>query len=400
MSTGGEKQKRPERRAQDQARATVLVMGDLPDGWERRLSEGHRIVQTFEHKACLQIAEEESPEAIVIGDASGDPGVLIEILSRGTTARIPLIVVAGDLEPDDRQITLERGAFDVISSRASADDLIDLLQRAFGTPDRLREFHEETDLDDVTGLPGRVSLLARIEEEAAGLATGKRVFSVIAIEPDDLDALVGRLGADAGREMMIQMARGLEVATRATDGLFIESERRFAVVLPDSDVDAAVLVADRARDLFRAYGYEAGPTVTLEPPGPGWRSSAGIAEVTALQGAAGALDRAMAALASARSAGGDLVWRAASGETGPEPELASSLTEREWAVLAHLARRKTEQEIANRLGIRTGTVRSHKARIRRKLNVSPHSRLSDFAQENFSSLVERAGLDAEKLSEL
>ena len=58
-------------------------------------------------------------------------------------------------------------------------------------------------------------------------------------------------------------------------------------------------------------------------------------------------------------------------------------------MLAHLADRESEQEIAAKLGIRAGTVKSHKARIRRKLNVSPNLRLSDFARENLAKLVKR-----------
>ena len=34
-------------------------------------------------------------------------------------------------------------------------------------------------------------------------------------------------------------------------------------------------------------------------------------------------------------------------------------------------------------------MRSHKARIRRKLNVSPNLRLSDFARENLAKLIKR-----------
>jgi DNA-binding CsgD family transcriptional regulator len=69
--------------------------------------------------------------------------------------------------------------------------------------------------------------------------------------------------------------------------------------------------------------------------------------------------------------------------------LSEELTLREWDVLAHLAQRRTEQEIAGVLGISAGTVRSHKARIRRKLHVSPDARLADFVRENFRDLSDR-----------
>jgi DNA-binding NarL/FixJ family response regulator len=76
--------------------------------------------------------------------------------------------------------------------------------------------------------------------------------------------------------------------------------------------------------------------------------------------------------------------------------LSEDLTDREWDVLINLSHRRTEHEIARRLGISRGTVRSHKARIRRKLQVSPEIRLTDFVRANFQDLIHRqpAAVDA------
>ncbi len=71
--------------------------------------------------------------------------------------------------------------------------------------------------------------------------------------------------------------------------------------------------------------------------------------------------------------------------------LADQLTEREWSVLVALANRRTEQDIARRLGIAPGTVRSHKARIRRKLHVPPDMRLGEFVRTNLRDLIARIG---------
>jgi DNA-binding NarL/FixJ family response regulator len=58
-------------------------------------------------------------------------------------------------------------------------------------------------------------------------------------------------------------------------------------------------------------------------------------------------------------------------------------------VLIHLSHRRTEHEIARRLGITRGTVRSHKARIRRKLHVAQDIRLAEFVRSNFRDLLQR-----------
>ena len=104
------------------------------------------------------------------------------------------------------------------------------------------------------------------------------------------------------------------------------------------------------------------------------------------------------ALVRAKESGGGRTWRADDPRRhGLNPvALSEDLTEREWDVLVHLSHRRTEQEIARRLGISRGTVRSHKARIRRKLHVSPDMRLSDFVRTNFRDLVNRLPADITK----
>ena len=79
--------------------------------------------------------------------------------------------------------------------------------------------------------------------------------------------------------------------------------------------------------------------------------------------------------------------------------LAEDLTEREWSLLGLLANHRTEQEIAGTMGIRPGTVRSHKARIRRKLQVDPDVRLTEYVKVNFRDLVVQLDVTNERLED-
>jgi len=103
------------------------------------------------------------------------------------------------------------------------------------------------------------------------------------------------------------------------------------------------------------------------------------------------VSKAELALFRAKESGGGRSWRA------DDPRrhalnplsLAEELTNREWEILYQLSHRRTEQEIAHKLGITRGTVRSHKARIRRKLHVAPDVRLAEFVKINFKGLMNR-----------
>jgi DNA-binding CsgD family transcriptional regulator len=61
----------------------------------------------------------------------------------------------------------------------------------------------------------------------------------------------------------------------------------------------------------------------------------------------------------------------------------------------HVAQRKDEMEIANLMGISKGTVRSHKARIRRKLSLEPKVKLAAFARDHYRELVEHRDASAD-----
>jgi DNA-binding NarL/FixJ family response regulator len=117
----------------------------------------------------------------------------------------------------------------------------------------------------------------------------------------------------------------------------------------------------------------------------------GIAEFSGASSPEEVVAKAEIALFRSKESGGDRTWRADDPRRhGLNPiALSDELTEREWAVMSHLANRRTEQDIARRLGIAAGTVRSHKARIRRKLHVDPDVRLADFAHAHFKELIAR-----------
>jgi DNA-binding NarL/FixJ family response regulator len=157
-------------------------------------------------------------------------------------------------------------------------------------------------------------------------------------------------------------------------------------MLPDTDLPTAAVVAERCRDAVANLRWMGG-RVTV---------SVGVAELQSGHAAEDLVARAQTALQRAKESGGNRMWRADDPRRhglGPS-SLARELTEREWDILVHLSHRRTELDIARRLGIRPGTVRSHKARIRRKLHVTPDIRLADYVRQHFKDLEPRAEQDA------
>ncbi|HEY7874759.1 MAG TPA: diguanylate cyclase, partial [Actinomycetota bacterium] len=201
------------------------------------------------------------------------------------------------------------------------------------------------------------------------------------IDVDHLDRMNEATSRDAGDEFLRAVAELLRSNLRSSDAIYRYDGDEFAAVLPDTDVSAAFLAAERCRQAVRA----------LQGPFGHGTLSIGIAELSGPQGPEEVVAKAEIALFRAKESGGDRSWRADDPRRhGLNPiALSEELTEREWSVLSHLANRRTETDIARRLGIAAGTVRSHKARIRRKLHVDPDMRLAEFARAHFRELVSR-----------
>jgi two-component system, cell cycle response regulator len=379
----------------------VLVLGDTPDGWEDHLQNVYALTHATDQGDLLLIAEARHPDAIVVCSPEGEVAMLLEILSRSEDTRtIPVILVSDDIDPDDRAIAIENGACDLISAGSSPRELSARITSATRASEQLRNLREGLSIDPVTGLPDRRQLFHRLEEEIDRSRRHAHPLALVIIETDNLDDIVAAKGPSASEGVISQIAVVLRNALRKSDAAFRYQGDSFTLLLPETGISEAQRVADRALDLITAINYEEGVTLSIDTGADlGVRASAGIAELEPGRTPNQFIAKAEAALRFARASGGGMSWRADDPRRSAlnAEALAENLTVREWSVLAQLARRKTEQEIALRLGIQTGTVRSHKARIRRKLNISANARLSDYAEENFSDLVHRAGIDLEVL---
>lgn len=227
---------------------------------------------------------------------------------------------------------------------------------------------------------------ARLAEEVSRSTRSSAPLAVVLIDVDRMRDVNARAGRQVGDAALREIGHVLRRMLRLSDQVFRYGDDEFALVLPETDVAAAYLVAERCRDAIAAVTVEGEPLLV----------SVGVADHANGRAADQVTQKAELALLRAKESGGNRSWRADDPRRRGLSAIALSedLTDREWDVLAHLAHRRSEQDIARRMGIRPGTVRSHKARIRRKLHVAPNQRLSEFARTNFRDLVDRLDRNA------
>lgn len=358
----------------DQPAALVLVVDDDPD--LRTVTalqlgaEGFEVIEAADGEQCLALALNQRPDVIlldVLMPVMDGRKVLDELRAQPETRTIPVIFFSALGSIDDRIEGLERGAIDYIVKPAEQRELIARVRAAARRGAEQRAAHAHETLDQLTGMPGMSAFRARLEQEVARCRRSGAQLSLVLFELDRQEH----------RQDIVARAAGvLANALRGSDLVFRTGPASFACILPDAALTTALQAAERCRALVAAEI-------------PGTTLSAGAAEAGPGRGWAELYDRARSALGRARASGGDRTWQADDPRKSAlnPAALAAGLTEREWMVLAHLANNRTEREIARRLGIRPGTVRSHKARIRRKLGLPHDTRLSDFARRNYAALA-------------
>ena len=368
-------------------RPCVLVVDDDPDLRSlanMQLGDGFDVIQAASGEEALALAVSETPDVILLDIMM--PGmdgsqVLTELSNNPDTRDIPVIFLSALGTVDDRVKGLEKGAVDYITKPAQPRELVARVGAAARTKARSEEIRKAASADEVTNLPDRPVFENRLEQEISRSERSNAPLSILLIDIDGLDTINDTSGRAAGDQVLAEIAGALRETIRSADTLYRYGGDEFSLILPDTELGTAYLAAERCRDAIASVEVQGKPVA----------ASVGVAQFSSGRAPEEIIARAEIALFRAKESGGDRTWRADDPRRhGLNPiALAEELTEREWDVLIHLSHRRTEQEIARRLSISRGTVRSHKARIRRKLHVSPEIRLSDFVRTNFRDLIHR-----------
>ena len=101
------------------------------------------------------------------------------------------------------------------------------------------------DVDQVTGVNNHRYLQERLTQEVARSARSRSPLSVLMIDLDGFKAINDAHGHSDGDRVLRNVAAGLRLAVRANDIVARYGGDEFVVLMPDTDLAAARLVAER-----------------------------------------------------------------------------------------------------------------------------------------------------------
>ncbi len=172
-------------------------------------------------------------------------------------------ILEGGVESDqaDRRYRTRNGAAvwvrESTSVLASEDGLRHVLIQAEDISDERRataELHRKALFDDLTGLPNRANLIARLSRAIEGDERGPgELMAVMFVDLDEFKQVNDTLGHEAGDLLLIEVAERLRRACRSSDTVARLGGDEFVVVcegLPDEQ--AAELTAQRFAEALRS----------------------------------------------------------------------------------------------------------------------------------------------------
>jgi diguanylate cyclase (GGDEF)-like protein len=160
------------------------------------------------------------------------------------------------------------------------------------------EAHMSRSLTDaLTGLPNRREFNERLEERMGAWKRRNEVFSLLLLDVDHFKKLNDRFGHLAGDQVLSTIGRALRGAIRREDAVARFGGEEFAILLPSTSMDDAILAAQKVREAVARIAINRNNqqiTVTV---------SGGLATIEANEKVEMLIQRADSALYAAKGAG-------------------------------------------------------------------------------------------------
>jgi diguanylate cyclase (GGDEF)-like protein len=266
----------------------VAVSGLLADIWVRDEAQDATVLAREQAQFLLGLGPQQlDPVLAGIAGAMADVSALFEI-DLGKAEQINAVL-------DEAQETLLMVSLGTSRQVATAHQAIDSLQA------KTRALEEESQKDPLTGLANRARLESFLDTELKAVARSARSLSLVMIDVDHFKKVNDTYGHPAGDKVLVAVANGLKTRLRPRDLVARFGGEEFVLVLPETDAEGAMVVAERVRRAIESAVTPVGPgqplrvTISL-----GCATSGGKAPFV---GAADLLESADKALYAAKRSG-------------------------------------------------------------------------------------------------
>jgi diguanylate cyclase (GGDEF)-like protein len=247
---------------------TILVADDEPVNRaliQRRLErEGYQVLTARNGSEAVEQALASSPDLVILDvmmpEMDGMDACRL-LKETEATRDIPIIFLSARDETEMKVSGLGLGADDYISKPFEAAELIARVHVAIRLKrerDQLRNNAEEASMraelaqeramtDALTGLLNRYGLQHTLARENAEARRYNRQLSCVLIDLDNFKTINDTYGHPIGDLTLQQIAGILREAVRGSDTVFRYGGEEFLVLLPETNLEGAVALAEKIR---------------------------------------------------------------------------------------------------------------------------------------------------------
>jgi diguanylate cyclase (GGDEF)-like protein len=241
---------------------TILVIEDHPD--QRDLlaivlqREGYRVITAANGVEGLAKLEQE-PVQIALSDImmpKMDGFELIkQIRSNPATKSIYFILITARIQEGDRVRGLDLGADDYITKPFSFSELLARVRVGSRLVQYQRHLEHQTQVDSLTGLFNRRAFEKKIDDEFQRSKRYQHPLSLLILDIDHFKVINDTYGHHGGDTALIKISEILRSKTRQSDFPSRFGGEEFVLVLPDTDDDSALQVANKLHEEIRSATY-------------------------------------------------------------------------------------------------------------------------------------------------
>ena len=219
---------------------------------------GHQVTEATSGKAAWELLQTEHIRLIVtdwmMPELSG-PDLIRRIRAANWSAYTYIILLTSQDSKDQVVEGLNAGADDYLTKPFDPGELIARLeigQRILDLEARLADMARR---DLLTGLCNRRALYETLQAEYSQAARETRPLGLILVDLDHFKLINDQYGHPVGDQVLQLVAQTLEKNKRAYDCVGRWGGEEFLVILPNTDLVQAALVAERLRGIIAATRF-------------------------------------------------------------------------------------------------------------------------------------------------
>ncbi len=247
----------------------ILIVDDVPLNVELQktylLSVGYEVIVAMDGQAAIDKIESEGPDLILLDIMMPKINgfeVCKKIKSNPSTQFIPVVMVTALQEVEDKIRGIEAGADDFISKPFNKMELMARVKSLL----RIKFLHDELEdakyqmeklaaTDGLTGLANHRHFKEQLIHEIDRATRHQLCLSLLMMDIDYFKFYNDNQGHPAGDEVLRRIAELIQKNLRKIDMAARYGGEEFAVILPEANSKAAIVVAEKIRYLVETTKF-------------------------------------------------------------------------------------------------------------------------------------------------